>query len=84
LERFGTTSGAGAGQGGYFDSGENKTDYYDRIGKIPFRKIQRFDSIRFKIEYTGIDNFEIRKLLYIFNIHKLRINRFKFQEDFLK
>ncbi len=78
---FGTTSGAGAGQGGYFDSGEGKTDYYDRIGKIPFRKIQRFDSIRFKIEYTGIDNFEIRKLLYIFNIHKQRINRFRFQES---
>jgi hypothetical protein len=76
---FGTTSGAG--QGGYFDSGENKTDYYDRIGKIPFRKIQRFDSIRFKIEYTGIDNFEIRKLLYVFNIHKQRMNRFRFQES---
>jgi len=71
---FGTGNFSTTGIGGYFSDGQ--TDYYCRIGRIPFRKIQRFNVIKFKIEHKGIDNFEIRKIIYHYNVHPVRRNNY--------
>ncbi len=76
---FGGAEYSTTGQGGYYSDDFEKTDYYNRIGKIPFfnqHRGKRFDTIKFKFEHSGIEDFQLHKILYYFELKKKRRNNF--------
>ena len=59
---------------GYYTSDIEKIDYFDRY-KFVFNQTKRFDTIDFKIIHIGLNEFQIKKILYYFLIHPIKRNR---------